>query len=115
MKLKVWVAAAASAAVLLASAAQAQDKKVRVQMGGAFPSTTAILGTAELRLVKMMRDSSGGSIDAKFFEPGALVPAGQYFDAIVATAPSTGACGVVGLLHRQGHRVRHVRGRPVRS
>jgi TRAP-type mannitol/chloroaromatic compound transport system substrate-binding protein len=82
MKLKVWVAAATSAAVMIASAAQAQDKKVRVQIAGAFPSTTAILGTAELRLVKMLRDNSGGSIDAKFFEPGALVPGSQYFDAV---------------------------------
>jgi TRAP-type mannitol/chloroaromatic compound transport system substrate-binding protein len=82
MKFKVWVAAAASAAVLLASAAQAQDKRVRVQMGGAFPSSTAILGPAQQRTVDMMRNMSGGSIDVKLFEPGALVPAGQYFDAI---------------------------------
>jgi TRAP-type mannitol/chloroaromatic compound transport system substrate-binding protein len=64
------------------TAVQAQDKRVRVQMGGAFPSSTAILGPAQQRTVDMMRNMSGGSIDVKLFEPGALVPAGQYFDAV---------------------------------
>ena len=57
------VRAVAGAAFLLgALGAQAQDKKVRVQIAGAFPSSRAIVGTAELRLVKMIRDSSGGSM-----------------------------------------------------
>ena len=82
MKLRILLAAALSAATVVASAAQAQDKRVRVQMGGAFPSSTAILGPAQQRTVDMMRNMSGGSIDVKLFEPGALVPAGQYFDAV---------------------------------
>lgn len=83
MKFKSLLATAACASILAIPAqVQAQDKKVRVQMAGAFPSTTAILGTAELRVTKMIRDQSGGTIDVKFFEPGALVPASQYFDAI---------------------------------
>jgi TRAP-type mannitol/chloroaromatic compound transport system substrate-binding protein len=82
MKLRILFAAALSAATVIASAAQAQDKRVRVQMGGAFPSSTAILGPAQQRTVDMMRNMSGGSIDVKLFEPGALVPAGQYFDAV---------------------------------
>lgn len=85
--MKKWFAAVSAAAVascaLLASApVDAADKKVRVQIGGAFPSSTAILGPAQLRFVKNVKDLSGGSIDIKFFEPGALVPSSQYFDAV---------------------------------
>lgn len=83
MKLKSWLAAGAAATMLLATTVvQAQDKRVRMQMGGAFPSSTGVLGPAQLRTVQMLRDMSGGSIDVKFFEPGALVPASQYFDAV---------------------------------
>ena len=67
---------------LAAPPASAQDKKVRAQMGWAFPSTTGLLGPTQTRLVEMMRTISGGSIDVKGFEPGALVPASQYLDAV---------------------------------
>lgn len=60
----------------------AQDKKVRLQIGAAFPSATTILGPAQQRTVDMLKTMSGGSIDARLFEPGALVPASQYFDAV---------------------------------
>lgn len=80
---KRWLAAAAAAAVaVVSSAAVAQDKKVRMQVAGAFPSTTGLLGPTQLRLVETLKKISGGSIDARFFEPGALVPAGQYIDAV---------------------------------
>ena len=62
--------------------AAAQDKKVRLQVAGAFPSTTGLLGPTQQYFVDTLRKISGGSIDAKFFEPGALVPASQYFDAV---------------------------------
>ena len=67
---------------LTASAALGQDKKVRLNVAGAFPSTTGLLGPTQNYFVSTIRKISGGSIDAKFFEPGSLVPAGQYFDAI---------------------------------
>ena len=77
------LAAAACVALGLAVApAHAQEKKVRVQMGWAFPSTTGLLGPTQTRLVEMLRAMSGGSIDVKGFEPGALVPANQYLDAV---------------------------------
>jgi len=62
--------------------ALAADKKVKIQMGGAFPSSMQILGPAQTRLVQNIRRMSAESIDIKFFEPGALVPVPQYFDAI---------------------------------
>lgn len=65
-----------------ATQSDAQDKKIRMQVAGAYPGTLAIIGGAQQFTVEKMRKLSGGSIDAKFFEPGALVPPSQYFDAI---------------------------------
>jgi TRAP-type mannitol/chloroaromatic compound transport system substrate-binding protein len=62
--------------------AAAQEKRVRLNLGGAFPSSTAILGTGQLYFADKVKKLSAGSIDVRFFEPGALVPASQYFDAI---------------------------------
>jgi TRAP-type mannitol/chloroaromatic compound transport system substrate-binding protein len=82
MKRLLCLLAAAVAAALATGPAVAQDKKVRVQMGWAFPSTTGLLGPTQTRLVETLRTISGGSIDVKGFEPGALVPANQYLDAV---------------------------------
>jgi TRAP-type mannitol/chloroaromatic compound transport system substrate-binding protein len=79
---RLTVAALAVGLMFGASQAGAEDKKVRVQMGWAFPSTTGLLGPTQTRLVEMLRTMSGGSIDVKGFEPGALVPANQYLDAV---------------------------------
>ena len=75
-------AATAAAVMLSAGSVAAQDKRVRIQLAGAFPSTTAIVGPAQARVVEMLKTLSGGSLDVRFFEPGALMPASQYFDAI---------------------------------
>ncbi len=75
-------AATAAAVMLAAGSVAAQDKRVRIQLAGAFPSTTAIVGPAQARVVEMLKTLSGGSLDVRFFEPGALMPASQYFDAI---------------------------------
>ncbi len=83
MRSRFWTAAALLAGVTIAATgAVAQEKKVRMNVAGAFPSTTGLLGPTQQYLVDSLKKVSGGSIDAKFFEPGALVPAGQYFDAI---------------------------------
>jgi TRAP-type mannitol/chloroaromatic compound transport system substrate-binding protein len=75
-------AAAMAAALLLSQPGAAQEKRVRFNMAGAYPSSTAILGTGQLYFADKVKKISGGSIDIRFFEPGALVPANQYFDAI---------------------------------
>jgi TRAP-type mannitol/chloroaromatic compound transport system substrate-binding protein len=80
-RLKFWLGVVSCLAAL-AIPASAQDKKVRLQIGAAFPSTTAILGPAQQRTVDMLKIMSAGSIDARLYEPGALVPANQYFDAV---------------------------------
>jgi TRAP-type mannitol/chloroaromatic compound transport system substrate-binding protein len=87
MKVKTTLAGllgAATACLLALSPAAAQDKKVRMQVAGAYPGTLAIIGEGQTYFVERARKLSGGSIDAKFFEPGALVPPSQYFDAIGA-------------------------------
>ena len=82
MRMRTILAALVAACLINVSSATAQEKKVRVQVAGAFTSATAILGPGQLRFVDLMKKLSGGSIDAKYYEPGALVPAGQYFDAV---------------------------------
>ncbi len=76
------VALFVATALAQSPSSSAQDKKVRMNMAGAYPSSLAIIGSAQLYTADKIRKLSGGSIDIKFFEPGALVPAGQYFDAI---------------------------------
>lgn len=76
------VAATAALPMCFAVPADAQDKRVRIQMAGAFPSTTGLLGPTQLALVDTLRKLSNNSIDIRFFEPGALVPASQYLDSV---------------------------------
>jgi TRAP-type mannitol/chloroaromatic compound transport system substrate-binding protein len=71
-----------AAVALVPAPASAQDKKIRMQVAGAYPSSLTLLGPAQQYTVDKLRKLSAGSIDAKFFEPGALVPANQYFDAV---------------------------------
>lgn len=86
-KMRFKIAAAAAALVLGGllvgtSPADAQDKKVRFQIGSTYPGSLKQLGTLGIRIAEKLKETSGGSIDAKFFEPGALVPALQVFDSI---------------------------------
>ena len=76
--------AAAGATILLTVAgsisADAQDR-VRWKMQSAFGSQLPHLGTAGVRFVENMERVSGGTFRIEFFEPGALVPALECFDA----------------------------------
>jgi TRAP-type mannitol/chloroaromatic compound transport system substrate-binding protein len=74
--------AVAATAFLISQPAAAQEKRVRINMGAAFPSAMAMLGPGQLYFVEKVKKLSQGSIDIRFYEPGALVPASQYFDAI---------------------------------
>ncbi len=76
------IAAAVTLVAFDATPSAAQDKKVRAQMAGAFPSTMTILGAAQARFLQMSNEMSHGSIDIKFFEPGALMPGSQYFEGV---------------------------------
>jgi TRAP-type mannitol/chloroaromatic compound transport system substrate-binding protein len=85
--LKTLTLLAAAAAVVGVAAsvwsppAEAQ-KKVRWKMASAFGSKLPHLGTSALRFVDNVKVISGGTLELQFFEPGALVPALECFDAV---------------------------------
>ena len=83
---KTLYAMATAAAIAVATPAAAQDKTVKVQMQSNFASTLAILGPGGQYAVDTIRKVSGGTVDMKFFEPGALVPPGQAFDSVASGA-----------------------------
>ncbi len=68
------------------SFAYAQDKRVRVQMQSNFASTLAVLGPNAVFTAETITKNTGGTVEVRFFEPGALVPAGQAFDAVASGA-----------------------------
>ncbi|MFZ0850833.1 MAG: TRAP transporter substrate-binding protein [Hyphomicrobiaceae bacterium] len=61
---------------------QGQEKRIRWQLASGYPSSMIQLGTMGVTLTKKLHRVSGGSIDIKFNEPGAIVPALQIFDAV---------------------------------
>lgn len=60
----------------------AREAGVRWRMGSAFPSSLAILGTVGKRFEERVATVSNGNIRVQFFEPGALVPALELYDAV---------------------------------
>jgi TRAP-type mannitol/chloroaromatic compound transport system substrate-binding protein len=75
----------AGAAVLILSAGLpvlAQDKKVKINVANNFSNSLPIVGESGPRYAERVRRVSAGSIDMKFHEPGALVPALQSIQAV---------------------------------
>ncbi len=72
-----------TAAVTMGAAmsAQAQDR-VKWKMHSAWSSSVPHLGTSGVRFAEQIKRVTDGAFDIKFFEPGALVPANECFDAI---------------------------------
>ena len=67
--------------VAVTSSAMAQDK-VRWKMQSAFASSLTHLGPSGVRFSKDIERMSGGKFEVKFFEPGALIPPLECFDAV---------------------------------
>jgi TRAP-type mannitol/chloroaromatic compound transport system substrate-binding protein len=61
--------------------ASAQER-VRWKMPSAFASSLTHLGPSGVRFSKDVERLSGGKFEMKFFEPGAIVPALECFDAV---------------------------------
>jgi TRAP-type mannitol/chloroaromatic compound transport system substrate-binding protein len=76
----------AIALALATAEAGAQDRRVRLQMQSNFASTLALLGPNAQFTVDQVRRLSNGTLDMRFFEPGALVPPSQAFDAVASGA-----------------------------
>ena len=83
MRTSFWSAACVAAAALVIGAmpASAQDK-VRWKMQSAFGSQLPHLGPSGVRFSKDIDRMSGGKFEIKFYEPGALIPPLECFDAV---------------------------------
>lgn len=81
--MRILAAALAAGLALAANGAAAQsDKRVSWKMHSPFASKLSVIGSGGVRIAKNVTRLSGGSLELKFFEPGALVPAFTYFDAL---------------------------------
>ena len=80
-----FVAWAAAGALIgaLATGAAAQDK-ARWKMASSYASTLDVIGLSGLRFSENIGKLSNGAFEVKFFEPNALVPPLQVFDAVSA-------------------------------
>lgn len=71
-------------------AAREQAQPVRWKMTSTFPSSLVQLGTMGKRFSEKISEISGGEIVIEFFEPGALAPALEGFDAVAYGAIEAG-------------------------
>ena len=98
------VLASAGVAVLaglaMATTASAQER-VRWKMQSAFGSQLPHLGTSGKRVEEMVERLSAGNFQLRFYEPGALVPALECFDA--ASKGSVEACWTTAGYHTGKH------------
>ena len=66
------------------------NSKVKWKMASTFPGNLSIVGVGGVNFVKRLNTVSNGSIEIKFFEPGALVPPLEIFDAVSTGAVDAG-------------------------
>ena len=74
----------AAGIALTATAAAAAEKRIKWQMQSAFSSKLPIIGEAGKRFEANVKTISGGSLELKFYEPGALIPPLEGFGAVKA-------------------------------
>ena len=65
---------------LVGATAQA-DKRIKAKLHSAWGAAVPHLGTSGVRFAKNINRLSGGKFQVKFYEPGALVPGNEGFDA----------------------------------
>ncbi|MBZ0162159.1 MAG: TRAP transporter substrate-binding protein [Notoacmeibacter sp.] len=80
--MKKMIVAALAAVSMLGLSAAAKAEPVRLKMASTYPSSLTQLGTLGKILEDNINSASGGDVQIKFFEPGALVPALEVFDAV---------------------------------
>src|SRR5262247_425405 len=80
LKVGVWGLSALTFTLVL-TPANAQER-VRWKMQSAFGAQLPHLGTSALRFSKDIERMSGGNFEIKFYEPGALIPPLECFDAV---------------------------------
>jgi TRAP-type mannitol/chloroaromatic compound transport system substrate-binding protein len=83
MRVRALSTALAAVAVLAIGAGQAEAQdKIRWKMQSTFASNLPHIGTAAVRFSKNIDVLSGGKLELKFYEPGALIPPLECFDAV---------------------------------
>ena len=60
----------------------AAQERVRWNLASSYGSQIDVLGKNILRVIDNIKVMSDGNFDIRFFEPGALVPALEVFDAV---------------------------------
>ncbi|WP_226781163.1 TRAP transporter substrate-binding protein [Oceaniglobus trochenteri] len=81
----------AAVATTLALAAPAMADKVTLNMAGFYPRTLTQLGEAGARLESTVNAIGGDALGIKLFEPGALVPSLEIFDAVASGSIDMGS------------------------
>jgi TRAP-type mannitol/chloroaromatic compound transport system substrate-binding protein len=78
------VAAACAAAVVIPGTVLSQDaaRKVKIDVTSTYPTSLTLVGEAAPKLAKKVLRASGGTIEMKIHEPGALVPGLQAIQAV---------------------------------
>ena len=66
---------------------------MRWKLAGSFPASLVLLGTLGTRFAGQIDTVSGGNVQFKYFEPGALVPTLEIFDAVSTGAVDAGWSG----------------------
>ena len=87
---RIGSAAGTTALSLLALTAQAPAQDVTINVAQAYPASSAVLGHTPADLAEMLAVASGGTLQMKTFEPGALVPVLETFDAVAKGAVDAG-------------------------
>jgi TRAP-type mannitol/chloroaromatic compound transport system substrate-binding protein len=80
--LKAAVLCVATGLMLGGNVSHANDKPVRWKMQSWFPTKLPHVGTQAVDISKKIKAVSGGNIQIQVFEPGALIPPGECFDAV---------------------------------
>lgn len=81
MKLSTKIGLVSAVAAVAMAATTAQAERVRWKLHSAWGSSVPHLGTSGVRYAERVKLASGGDMQLKFFEPGALVPGNEGFDA----------------------------------
>mgnify|MGYP003951176343 CR=1 FL=1 len=70
--------------------AEKKDSTVKWKMAATFPSNLNIIGEGGINFINRINVVSNGTINIKYFEPGALVPPLEVFDAVSTGAVDAG-------------------------
>ena len=74
----------------VAPAGTAGEPSVQWKLAAMFPRTLVLTGEQGVRLIDRLAEISGGDIVLKYYEPGALVPGLEIFDAVSSGAVDAG-------------------------